>query len=429
MQRVDLALRGSKPLTGRVEVGGSARAAMAHTAALLLATEPVHLENVPWVCDVVTQVELVSSLGVDIDRAGQDLLATPASDVAFELTAHNHPSFRPALLLTGPLLARTGRATVPLPGSSEAGPYSLELHTKGLAAMGVAIQVEAGRLVLTTDRLQGADIFLDYPSVSATLNLMLAATGASGRTIIRHAAREPEVVDLASLLLAMGARVRGAGTDVIAIEGGEPLQGARHTVIGDRHAAALYLAAGLATGGDVEVAGIEPEHLIAVAAKCEELGARIAAKEAAVRVAAPRALRAAVIRALPYPGFPSDVQPLVIPALSQAEGTSLISDGSLADRFHCVEEMRRLGIRAEAAGGTVVVHGERRLTGARVQATGPSDASALLIAALAAEGESVVERADSLWRRFQGPVAQLLQLGADIKVVHGSLPEFVGEER
>ena len=356
-------------------------------------------------------------MGCQIDRIPNGLRIRSPHALKKRVPPSAVRGFRPILLLAGALLARTGFASIPLPGSSENGPHSIDLHIKGFEAMGAAAKVEGGRLIVQAHRLKGADIYLDYPSVGATENLMLAATGARGRTIIRHAARDPEVVDLANLLVRMGAKIRGAGTDVISIDGGVPLHGAEHFVIGDRHEAAFYLLAALATGGEVRVAGAESVHLLALLAKLNEIGANIAQDAAAIHLDAPAAPRApALIRALPYPGFPSDFQLLLVPALASCEGTSILSDVAFPTRFACLEEFRRLGVRSEHNEGTAVLHGTDRLTAASVRAEGPLSAAGLLIASLAAEGEGELEEAQWLESRYENYLDKLRSLGAAIAI-------------
>lgn len=412
-----LIVKGGRPLGGEVQVAGSCNATVAHLAAALLASDVVRLTNVPMVGDVKAQAALLAGLGCAVSFGQAELRIRPPKSVVTKVPASPVRGFRPILLFAGPLLAREGGASVPLPGSSESGPHPIDLHIKGLTAMGAQAKVENGRLVLQAERLRGADIYLDYPSVGATQNLMMAATGARGRTVIRHAARDPEVVDLANLLLHMGARLRGAGTDIIVIDGGLPLRGADHAIIGDRHEAALYLLATFAVGGEVLVSGAEPVHLIALLAKLTEIGAEVTSEGAAIRLKSPRIKhRATLVRALPYPGFASDFHLLLAPALAFAEGTSILSDVGFPARFGCLEELRRLGVRSEHEGGTAVIHGVQRLSSAPVRAEGTLSAASLLVALLAAEGEGLIEEAHWLWRRYQDPLSKLKALGAGIEL-------------
>lgn len=410
-----LRVSGSRPLSGEIQVAGSVSATVAHLAAALLTTEEVTLRNVPFVADVEEQAVLLAGLGCQVVRVPKGLRIRSPNSLKARVPSSAVRGFRPVLLLAGALLARTGFANIPLPGSSENGPHPIDLHLKGFEAMGATARVESGRLIVQADRLNGADIYLDYPSVGATENLMLAATGAQGRTIIRHAARDPEVVDLANLLVRMGAKIRGAGTDVISIDGGIPLRGAEHYVIGDRHEAAFYLLAALATGGEVVVSGAESVHLLALLAKLKEIGAHIVQDASAIHLRAPAVPRApALIRALPYPGFPSDFQLLLVPVLASCEGTSILSDVAFPTRFACLEEFRRLGVRSEHNEGTAVLHGADRLTAASVRAEGPLSAAALLIALLAAAGDGELEEAQWLESRYENYLDKLRSLGAVI---------------
>lgn len=412
-----LRVSGSRPLRGEVQVGGSVNATVAHLAAALLTDEEVTLRNVPLVADIEVQSSLLTALGCHIVRITNGLRIQPPNSPKKRVPPCAVRGFRPNLLFAGALLARNGFASIPLPGSSENGPHPIDLHIKGFEAMGATAKVESGHLIVQAVHLHGADIYLDYPSVGATENLMLAATGAHGRTVIRHAARDPEVVDLANLLVRMGARIRGAGTDIISIDGGVPLHGAEHDVIGDRHEAAFYLLAALATGGEVFVSGAESVHLLALLAKLNEIGAKIVQDAASIHLQAPAAPQAPMlIRALPYPGFPSDFQLLLVPALASCEGTSILSDVAFPTRFGCLEEFRRLGVRSEHNEGTAVLHGSDRLTAASVRAEGPLSAAALLIALLAAAGEGELEEAQWLEHRYESYVDKLQSLGAVIAV-------------
>lgn len=417
IEPVVLRVSGGRPLNGEVQVAGSSNATIAHLAAALLTNEQLTLRNVPIVNDVEVQAALLAGLGCEISRIQNGLRIQPPNSLKKRVPPSPVRGFRPILLFAGALLARNGFASIPLPGSSENGPHPIDLHIKGFKAMGARARVESGRLIVQADRLHGADIYLDYPSVGATENLMMAATGAYGRTIIRHAARDPEVVDLANLLVRMGARIRGAGTDIVSIDGGVPLRGAEHHVVGDRHEAAFYLLAALATGGEVFVSGAEPVHLLALLAKLAEMGAIITQDEATIHLEAPSSPCApALIRALPYPGFPSDFQLLLVPALASCEGTSILSDLAFPARFGCLEEFRRLGIRSEHNEGTAVLHGADRLTGASVRAEGPLSAAALLVALLAATGEGELEEAQWLRSRYENFLDKLRSLGAVIEV-------------
>lgn len=401
-------------------MGGSRRGSLAQIAAALLAEGNITLVQISRSLDAETQLGTVEAFGVTVTRHTDRVCLSPASPpnplAGESLRTRSHAS----LLLLGPLLARTGRAVLPLPGPTETGPRSVDLHLKGLAAMGARSQVRSGLLIMDAPRLLGADIFLDYPSLSATLSLILAAVGALGRTVIRHAAKDPEVVDLVSMLVRMGARIRGAGTDVITIDGASGLSGTEHRVGPDRGEAAFYLAAAMATGGKVSVVGIEPLHMLAVLAKLGEIGASVTTTDSQVSISVPDALTGTTIRALPYPGFPADIYPLLAPALSKASGTSVISDSISPDRMLCLSEMRRVGVKAVIEPGVAVLHGGCRLTGAPVRAEGPSSASALLLTLLASEGEGVLEGAHYLVKRYPRGAENLAALGARVSVVPAS---------
>lgn len=415
-----VSVRGGSPLRGSVRVGGSRKASLALLAAATLATGGARLEGLSLAEQVQQQIALLSTLGVPLQQHDTTLQIEPVKWLGSDIGQWRTGSLqsRAILLFIGPMLARTGHAVVPLPGPSETGPSPIDLHLKGLAALGASSHVEAGLLHLVAPSLQGADIFLDYPSAGATINLMMAATGSKGRTTIRHAARDPEVVDVAAFLMAMGAHIRGAGADVITIEGGQQMRFAQHRVMGDRHEGALFLAATLACQGEIALHGVEPIHLQALLAKLQEMGAKISVSEAMINVSASTELRSTLIRALPYPGFPSEFYLLLAPILAKASGTSIISDATTsANRMLCLEEMRRLGLKAIVEPGVAVLHGGRNLTGASVCAYGPTSAPALLVGLLAAEGEGLLEGGQHLAMHYANAVEQLAGLGADVSQV------------
>lgn len=406
---------GGAPLRGEARVDGSRTATLAQMAAALLTDAAVHLHNASPAGDVTVQARLLAAMGCAVERTGSRITVRcpspsqppPDPDVR---------GFRAHLLFAGPLLARTGTAVLPLPGASERGPHPLDLHRKGFEALGATMHVESGRLVVHAPALRAADIYLDAPSLSATLNLMFAAAGAAGVTTLRHVSRAPEVVDVATLLARMGARIRGAGTDVLRIEGGVRLHGAEHRVMPDRHQAGLTLLAAAATRGAVRLRGAEPVHLQALLAKLSDLGAAVEAGAESVAVRADgRPLRSGIVRALPYPGFPAELLLPMLPLLAPADGASILADGSYPSHLVCLDEFRRLGIRSEPSGGSAVVYGGARLKGAPVRARGPLSGVALLIALLAAEGEGRLEEAGDIAFRY-GPLDEVWRsLGAAIR--------------
>lgn len=416
-----LSIEGGVPLSGDVYVGGSRKATLALSAAALLVEGRVRLLGASGAGEVQKLHTALEHLGAVVYRDGDMVEVCTGATIDPEGGRCIDRHFHPALLLLGPVLARTGRAVLPVPGPGETGPHSIDVHLKGLARLGAAHRVEAGWLTVEASALEGADIFLDHPSLTATQSLMMAAAGARGRTVLRHAARDPEVVDLATLLVSMGARIRGAGTDVITIDGTPLLSGAEHRVMPDRHEAAFYIGATVATGGAVTVHRVEPEHLLAFLAKLDELGATVVTGDSSVTVAVRSQLRAGLVRALPYPGFPSDFYPLLAASLSQASGTSIISDSISPDRLLCLDEMRRLGVRAAIEQGVAVIHGDSELSGAHVQAKGPMQAAALLMALLAAPGEGILEGAEHLHDHFPLYLRGLLELEGRMRLYQADM--------
>ncbi len=411
-----LVIDGGVALAGDVRVSGAKNAALPLMCAALLTPEPLRLENVPQLRDVSTMLRLLGQMGVDItldERMGVELraAAVAAPVASYDLVK----TMRASILVLGPLLARCGEARVSLPGGCAIGLRPVDLHVKGLEAMGAHIEVNEGYIVARSGRLRGARIVMDLVTVTGTENLMMAACLAEGTTVLENAAREPEVADLARCLAAMGARISGAGSDVVTIEGVARLSGARHRIMPDRIESGTYLAAAAATGGRVRLLGTDATLLDAVLEKLREAGARIAAGADAITLEMHGRPRSVSLRTAPYPAFPTDMQAQFMALNAIADGTAVITETIFENRFMHALEMRRLGADIEISGNTAVVRGVPRLQGATVMATDLRASASLVIAGLAAEGRTTVDRIYHLDRGYEGIEEKLAKLGARIR--------------
>ena len=423
-------IRGPSRLAGTVRASGAKNAALPAAAAALLTDEPVSLENVPDVADVRTLGVLLSGLGVRVDRDEPGRLALRADAVTSTEAPYDLVrTMRASILVLGPLLARFGEARISLPGGCAIGVRPVDLHLAAMEAMGARIAVEKGyihahvsRVSTAAGRLSGAEITFPQPTVTGTENVLLAAALARGRTVLRNAALEPEIADLARLLSAMGAHIEGAGTPTIAVEGAERLAGTGgrpHTVIPDRIETGTYLAAGAITGGDVTVADARPGDLVAFLDALRRAGAEIAAKPDSIRVRREGLLRATDIRTAPHPGFPTDLQAQFLALMTQAHGASRIDETIFENRFLHAPELVRLGADVKLDGHTAVVRGPAALEGAPVTASDLRASAALVLAGLVARGETRVRRIYHLDRGYAGMDAKLRSLGAEISRISG----------
>jgi UDP-N-acetylglucosamine 1-carboxyvinyltransferase len=417
MQR--LKIHGGAALAGEIRISGAKNAALPILCASLLTPEPVFVENLPHLRDVTTTLGLLAQMGVDVsldEKLGVELCARDlANPVApYDLVK----TMRASILVLGPLVARAGAARVSLPGGCAIGLRPVDQHIKGLEAMGAEIRIEQGYIDARAARLEGARIVMDMVTVTGTENLMMAATLAKGTTVLENAAREPEVVDLAECLNAMGARIAGAGTDAIAIEGVERLRGARHRVMPDRIETGTYLVAAAATGGDVLLKGTRGDILDAVLQKLREAGARVETGEDWVRLRMQGRPRAVSLRTAPYPAFPTDMQAQFMLLDAVAEGTAVVTETVFENRFMHVQELQRMGARIDVEGNTAVVHGVGGLSGARVMATDLRASACLVLAGLVAGGETVVDRIYHIDRGYECIEEKLTQLGARIQRVN-----------
>ncbi len=408
-------INGGNPLKGTVQVSGAKNSALKLMAASLLAGEPTRIANVPDIGDVRIMIDVLRHLGARADYT-DGVLDLDSRD----LVTHQAPyslvrRMRASIIVLGPLLARFGRAEVALPGGCNIGSRKIDLHLKGLIEMGVEIELSHGYIEAVAPRLRGADITLTFPSVGATENLMMAAVGAEGTTRIENAAREPEIQDLAAFLKSMGARIEGAGTPTLEIEGGHPLKGTEYRVVGDRIEAGTLAVAAAMAGGEVEVGGINPLFLQVFLNKLREIGVEVEEQDDSVTIRSVPGLRAADIATLPYPGFPTDLQPPMMVLLSMADGTSVLTENVFESRFIFVDELNRMGCNISIEGHHAIIRGGGRLSGAEVYASDLRAGAALVLVGLAAEGETVVGDIHHIDRGYEGLEKKLSALGADIK--------------
>ena len=410
-------IEGGRPLQGTVRTQGAKNAALPVMAAcLLLKGGALTLANVPELYDVSTMMELLTALGVTARREGKEVTLGVADEVSWEAPESLVRKMRASSLVLGPLLARCGRAALPLPGGCSIGSRPIDLHLKGLVQMGAKIEIRNGVVCAQADRLRGRRIYLDFPSVGATENLMMAAALAQGETIIENIAREPEIDNLAVVLRSMGVPIDMEGTGCVRIKGVEEVQSSRERVIPDRIEACTYLLAGVMTGGRVTVEDAIPAHIDSLLAKLEEVGVRFAVNGSAVTVFPADRLQSVSLKTMPFPGFPTDLQPQMAAALSLAEGTSMIEESVFQARFLYAAELNRMGADIRVKGDTAVISGVERLSGANVKATDLRAGAALIIAGLAAQGRTQVEDMVHVWRGYEAIDVKLRSLGAQVEL-------------
>jgi len=411
-----LIINGKKPLNGRVRVSSAKNAVLPIIAATMLASTPSRLVEVPHLEDVHTICEVISSLGVKVSHENTDEIVFDASTITateapYELVRRMRASF----LVMGPLLARRGEARISLPGGCAIGSRPIDLHLKAFEALGAVIEMGDGYVLATAPNgLKGTQIYLDFPSVGATENIIMAASMAEGKTIIENVAREPEIVDLVTYLNSMGADIRGAGTNVIRIQGVKELKGATHTVIPDRIEAGTYLIAAAMAGGDVYVENALSEHLKPVVAKLKEAGVAVYEDVDGIRVVSDGKVKAVDIKTLPYPGFPTDMQAQFMAFTTIAEGTSTVMETVFENRFMHVDELKKMGAEIRIEERRAIVDGVPTLKGAKVRATDLRAGAALVCAGLAAEGVTEVTQLSHIDRGYDNLVGKLKGLGADI---------------
>ena len=412
-------INGGKRLEGAVTISGAKNAALAIIPAVILSGESCLLENLPEIEDVRIVEEILTSMGADISRTPDGSMRIDPSGIStFSVTGEMVSSMRASYYLLGALLGRYKKAEIALPGGCAIGQRPIDQHIKGMRALGADIVIQGGSVKARADRLRGAEIYLDVVSVGATINIMLAAVAAEGRTIIANAAKEPHVVDVANFLNMMGANVKGAGTDVIRIQGGRRLHGCTYAVIPDQIEAGTFMIAAAATRGDVIINNVIPTHLEAISAKLMECGVTVSegddGRDFFIRVSADKRPRAVNIKTLPYPGFPTDLQQPMMALLATAEGNSFIMENIFENRFNHVPELAKMGASISISSRTATVEGVEKLYGAPLCASDLRAGAALVIAALAAEGESTISQIHFIDRGYEFLEQKLRALGADI---------------
>jgi UDP-N-acetylglucosamine 1-carboxyvinyltransferase len=411
----EILISGGNRLIGEVRISGAKNSALPILASTILSGGECIITNVPRVVDVLTMGKLLGILGAKVSHEGNRAVIQADAIASTEAPYDLVKTMRASVLVLGPLVARWGEAKVSLPGGCAIGSRPVNLHLAGLSKLGADISIEHGYITAKAKRLNGARIYCDTPTVTGTENLMMAASLAEGVTMLENAAKEPEIVDLADFLVKRGARVDGAGTDVITIEGVRELHGGEHEVIPDRIEAGTYLAAGAITRGDVTATHCRPSHLEAVLMKLREAGADVREEKDTVRLTMPDKLKGTDLRTLPFPGFPTDMQAQMVALVSLAEGTSVITETVFESRFMHVEELRRMGADIRVESNRLVVTGCTKLTGAPVMASDLRASAGLIVAGLAAEGMTQVQRVYHLDRGYERIEEKLQALGADIR--------------
>lgn len=413
-----LLLKGGSRLSGEVAISGAKNAALPILCASLLSAEPLRLTNVPHLNDISTMLRLLGEMGVGVTLEA-DGLTLDGSGLNNPIASYERvKTMRASILVLGPLLARCGEARVSLPGGCAIGARPVDQHIKGLQAMGADIKVEQGYIHATASRLKGARICTDMVTVTGTENLIMAACLAEGETIIENAAREPEVVDLANCLISMGARISGAGTDVIRIQGVEKLRGATHAIMPDRIETGTYLCAAAVTGGDVRLLKTSAAYLDSVVDKLMDAGCEITVERDAIRLVAPPRLQAVSLRTAPYPAFPTDMQAQFMAINCVAEGVATIRETIFENRFMHVNELMRLGANIQIEGNNAIVRGVDQLEGATVMATDLRASASLVIAGLVAQGETLIDRIYHLDRGYERIEEKLARLGAQVRRIN-----------
>lgn len=411
-------IKGGNPLVGEVEIGGAKNAALAILSAAIMTDETVTIDNIPNVRDINVLLNAMQEIGAKIDRVGTHTVKINGSFIR-DLNVDNEyiRKIRASYYLIGALLGKYKRAEVALPGGCDIGSRPIDLHMKGFRALGAQVDIRYGLVMASAEKLTGTHIYLDKVSVGATINIMMASAMAEGKTIIENAAKEPHVVDVANFLNSMGANIRGAGTDVIRISGVEKLHKTEYSIIPDQIEAGTFMLAAAATKGDVTVKNVIPKHLEAISAKLLEIGCEVEEFDDAVRVVASKPIHHTQVTTLPYPGFPTDMQPQMAVVLGIAEGTSTVTESIFENRFRYVDELTRMGANIKVESNIAIIGGVEQYTGARVNAPDLRAGAALVIAALEAEGITVVDDIYYIERGYEEFETKLSALGALIEKV------------
>ncbi len=409
-----LMIAGGHPLKGTVRISGAKNSAVALIPATILADSPVTIEGLPDISDVQILKGLLEEIGGTVDFTDNNMTVDPSSMISMPLPNGKVKKLRASYYLMGAMLGRFNKAVIGLPGGCHLGPRPIDQHIKGFEALGASVTNEQGAIYLRADELHGARIYLDVVSVGATINIMLAAVRAKGRTIIENAAKEPEIIDVATLLTNMGARIKGAGTDVIRIDGVEHLHGCQHTIIPDRIEAGTYMILAASSGDGVLIDNVIPHHLESLIAKLREMGVQIEAGDDQVFVGPAEKMKAVDIKTLVYPGFPTDLQQPLTSLLTGSEGTSMVTDTIYGARFKHIDELRRMNANIKVEGRSAIINGPIKLQGAKVKASDLRAGAALVIAGLMAEGVTEVTGLEHIDRGYSHLVEKLNGLGATI---------------
>lgn len=409
-----LKIAGGHPLKGTIKVSGAKNSAVALIPATILAETPVTIEGLPDISDVHTLQALLEEIGGNVSFKDGEMNVDPSQMVSMPLPNGKVKKLRASYYLMGAMLGRFKKAVIGLPGGCHLGPRPIDQHIKGFEALGARVTNEQGAIYLRADELRGSRIYLDVVSVGATINIMLAAVRAKGRTIIENAAKEPEIIDVATLLTNMGAKIKGAGTDVIRIEGVDHLEGCRHTIIPDRIEAGTFMILGAATGSGVLIDNVIPHHLESLTAKLREMGVHVEAGDDQIFIGESKELKPIDVKTLVYPGFPTDLQQPFTVLLSKANGSSIVTDTIYSARFKHIDELRRMNANIKVEGSSAIINGPSKLQGAKVKASDLRAGAALVIAGLLAEGVTEVAGLEHIDRGYSDLVEKLEGLGATI---------------
>ena len=412
------AIKGGRRLCGEVPISGAKNAALGILAAAIMSDEDVYIDNLPDVRDINVLLEAIQDIGADVERLGRHEVRINGKNIhSVHVNGEFIRKIRASYYLLGALLGKYRKAEVALPGGCDIGVRPIDQHLKGFRRMGAKVQVEYGMVVAGTNRLSGGHIYLDVVSVGATINIMLAASLADGNTILENAAKEPHIVDVANMLNSMGANIKGAGTDVIRIKGVPKLHGTSYSCIPDQIEAGTFMVAAAVTGGDVTLTNVIPKHLEAISAKLLEMGCTIMEEDDTLRVIGCDQLQSTHVKTLPYPGFPTDMQPQISVALSMAKGTSMVTESIFESRFKYVDELSKMGAQIRVEGNVAVISGPARYMGAEVVAPDLRAGAALVLAGLAADGCTVVDEIKYILRGYEDFDVKLRGLGAQIALV------------
>jgi UDP-N-acetylglucosamine 1-carboxyvinyltransferase len=412
------AIKGGTPLVGEVEIGGAKNAALPILAAAVMTDETVHIDNIPDVRDINVLLEAMKSIGVVVKRDSRHRVTINGANISsLVVDDENIRKIRASYYLIGALLGKYKNAEVTLPGGCDIGCRGIDQHIKGFKALGAEVTLDHGMIRTHCDKLSGNHIYMDLVSVGATINVMMAASMAEGKTIIENAAKEPHVVDVANFLNSMGANIKGAGTDVIRIKGVSKFHGSDYTIIPDQIEAGTFMFGAAITHGDVTVKNVIPKHLESISAKLLEIGCEVMEEDDCVRVVASKPLQHTHVKTLPYPGFPTDMQPQITVALGLSHGTSIVTESIFENRFKYVDELTRMGASIKVENSTAIIEGVQKYTGADISAPDLRAGAALVLACLSADGFSTVDEIKYIQRGYEDFHLKLKKLGADIELV------------